>query len=223
MLGSLGFYSYTTVTKSRSVYTKTEDNIEYNIMIDTVKNIGAFIEFEILSDESFGIDNLTCKLNKLIDNFKSLDLEKAMFPYRYYSAKTIYDKYLKDKKTIIIDFDNILLNKNSTEEITAENINTLTSNYNTIVNLELLKKIKEMQKDKINFEIISNINKENLLKILDLLNINNIFSTNILNEDIEKLEKLNNDDKNSLLLTTNTISNIAKNLTQILLIYLNNI
>lgn len=56
MLGSLGFYSYTTVTKSRSVYTKIENNIEYNIMIDTVKNIGAFIEFEILSDESFGID-----------------------------------------------------------------------------------------------------------------------------------------------------------------------
>ena len=214
MLSSLGFYSYTTVTKSRSVYTKTENNIEYNIMIDTVKNIGAFIEFEILSDESFGIDNLTCKLNGLIDNFKSLDLEKAMFPYRDYSAKTIYDKYLKDKKTIIIDFDNILLNKNSTEEITVENINTLTSNYNTIVNLELLKKIKEIQKDKINFEI---------LKILDLLNLNNIFSTNILNEDIKKLEKSNNDDKNSLLLTTNTISSIAKNLTQILLIYLNNI
>lgn len=206
MLGSLGFYSYTTVTKSRSVYTKTENNIEYNIMIDTVKNIGAFIEFEILSDESFGIDNLTCKLNELIDNFKSLDLEKAMFPYRDYSAKTIYDKYLKDKKTIIIDFDNILLNKNSTEEITFENINTLTSNYNTIVNLELLKKIKEIRKDKINFELISNINTEN-----------------ILNEDIKKLEKSNNDDKISLLLTANTISNIAKNLTQILLIYLNNI
>ena len=223
MLGSLGFYSYTTVKKSRSVYTKTENNIEYNIMIDTVKNIGAFIEFEILSDESFGIDNLTCKLNELIDNFKSLDLEKAMFPYRDYSAKTIYDKYLKDKKTIIIDFDNILLNKNSTEEITAENINTLTSNYNTIVNLELLKKIKEIRKDKINFELISNINKENILKILNLLNLNNIFSTNILNEDIKKLEKSNNDDKNSLLLTTNTISSITKNLTQILLIYLNNI
>ena len=206
MLGSLGFYSYTTVKKSRSVYTKTENNIEYNIMIDTVKNIGAFIEFEILSDESFGIDNLTCKLNELIDNFKSLDLEKAMFPYRDYSAKTIYDKYLKDKKTIIIDFDNILLNKNSTEEITTENINTLTSNYNTIVNFELLKKIKEIRKDKINFELISNINTEN-----------------ILNEDIKKLEKSNNDDKISLLLTANTISNIAKNLTQILLIYLNNI
>lgn len=206
MLGSLGFYSYTTVTKSRSIYTKVEDNIEYNIMIDTVKNIGAFIEFEILSDESFGIANLTCKLNELIDNFKSLDLEKAMFPYRDYSAKTIYDKYLKDKKTIIIDFDNILLNKNSTEEITFENINTLTSNYNTIVNLELLKKIKEIRKDKINFELISNINKEN-----------------ILNEDIKKLEKSKNNDKISLLLTANTISNIAKNLTQILLIYLNNI
>ena len=87
----------------------------------------------------------------------------------------------------------------------------------------MLKKIKEIQKYKINFEIVSNINKENILKILDLLNLNNIFSTNILNKDIKQLEKSNNDNKNSLLLTANTISNIAKNLTQILLIYLNNI
>ena len=84
MLGSLGFYSYTTVTKSREVYNKIEDNIEYNVMIDKVKGIGSFIEFELLSDESIGIENLTNKLNQFIENFKSLNLEKAMLPYRDY-------------------------------------------------------------------------------------------------------------------------------------------
>jgi adenylyl cyclase CyaB, putative len=220
MLGSLGFYSYTTVTKSREVFNKIEDNIEYNVMIDKVKGIGSFIEFELLSDESIGIENLTNKLNEFIENFKSLNLEKAMLPYRDYSAKTIYENYLKNKDTIIIDFD-ILFNTNNNidlSDITVGNINNLASNYNTIANLELIKKIKKLKKDNINFKITynnQNNNNENseiyLLQILENLNLS----------DILKVDKLEND--NSLLLTANTIPTIAKNLTQILLIYINNI
>lgn len=220
MLGSLGFYSYITVTKSREVYNKIEDNIEYNVMIDKVEGIGSFIEFELLSDESIGIENLTNKLNQFIENFKSLNLEKAMLPYRDYSAKTIYDNYLKNKDTIIIDFD-ILFNTNNNidlSDITVGNINNLASNYNTIANLELIKKIKKLKKDNINFKITYNNQNNNndnseiyLLQILENLNLS----------DILKVDKLEND--NSLLLTANTIPTIAKNLTQILLIYINNI
>ena len=222
MLGSLGFYSYTTVTKSREVYNKIEDNIEYNVMIDKVEGIGSFIEFELLSDESIGIENLTNKLNQFIENFKSLNLEKAMLPYRDYSAKTIYENYLKDKDTIIIDFDILFNAKNNIDisSITKEGLASLTSNYNTIANLELIKKIKKLKKDNINinFKITynnQNNNNENnkiyLLQILENLNLSNIL----------KVDKLEND--NSLLLTSNTIPTIAKNLTQILLIYINNI
>ena len=220
MLGSLGFYSYTTVTKSREVYNKIEDNIEYNVMIDKVEGIGSFIEFELLSDESIGIKNLTNTLNQFIENFKSLNLEKAMLPYRDYSAKTIYDNYLKNKDTIIIDFD-ILFNTNNNidlSDITVGNINNLASNYNTIANLKLIKKIKKLKKDNINFKITYNNQNNNndnseiyLLPILENLNLS----------DILKVDKLEND--NSLLLTANTIPTIAKNLTQILLIYINNI
>lgn len=220
MLGSLGFYSYTTVTKSREVYNKIEDNIEYNVMIDKVEGICSFIEFELLSDESIGIENLTNKLNQFIENFKSLNLEKAMLPYRDYSAKTIYENYLKDKDTIIIDFDILFNTKNNIDisSITKEGLASLTSNYNTIANLELIKKIKKLKKDNINFKITynnQNNNNENnkiyLLQILENLNLSNIL----------KVDKLEND--NSLLLTANTIPTIAKNLTQILLIYINNI
>ena len=183
MLGSLGFYSYTTVTKSREVYNKTEDNIEYNVMIDKVEGIGSFIEFELLSDESIGIENLTNKLNQFIENFKSLNLEKAMLPYRDYSAKTIYENYLKDKDTIIIDFD-ILFNTNNNidlSDITVGNINNLASNYNTIANLELIKKIKKLKKDNINFKITYNNQNNNndnseiyLLQILENLKLTDI-------------------------------------------------
>ena len=223
MLGSLGFYSYTRVTKSREVYNKTEYNIEYNVMIDKVEGIGSFIEFELLSDESIGIEKLTNKLNQFIENFKSLNLEKAMLPYRDYSAKTIYENYLKDKDTIIIDFDILFNTKNNIDitSITKEGLASLTSNYNTIANLELIKKIKKLKKDNIDFKITyntqnnNNENNENseiyLLQILENLNLS----------DILKVDKLEND--NSLLLTANTIPTIAKNLTQILLIYINNI
>lgn len=222
MLGSLGFYSYTTVTKSREVYKKIEDNIDYNVMIDKVEGIGSFIEFELLSDESIGIEKLTNKLNQFIENFKSLNLEKAMLPYRDYSAKTIYENYLKNKDTIIIDFDILFNTKNNIDisSITKEGLASLTSNYNTIANLELIKKIKKLKKDNINinFKITynnQNNNNENnkiyLLQILENLNLSNIL----------KVDKLEND--NSLLLTSNTIPTIAKNLTQILLIYINNI
>lgn len=222
MLGSLGFYSYTTVTKSREVYNKIEDNIEYNVMIDKVEGIGSFIEFELLSDESIGIENLTNKLNQFIENFKSLNLEKAMLPYRDQSAKTIYENYLKNTYTIIIDFDILFNTKNYIDisSITKEGLASLTSNYNTIANLELIKKIKELKKDNINFKIIynnknnTNNNKHNekyLLQILENLNLS----------DILKVDNLEND--NNLILTANTIPTIAKNLTQILLIYINNI
>ena len=143
-----------------------------------------------------------------------------MLPYRDYSAKTIYENYLKNTNTIIIDFDILFNTKNNIDisSITKEELASLTSNYNTIANLELIKKIKELKKDNINFKIRYN-NKNNtndnnekyLLQILETLNLS----------DILKVDKLEND--NSLLLTANTIPTIAKNLTQILLIYINNI
>ena len=142
-----------------------------------------------------------------------------MLPYRDYSAKTIYKNYLKNKDTIIIDFDILFNTKNNIDisSITKEGLASLTSNYNTIANLELIKKIKKLKKDNINFKITYNNqnNNENseiyLLQILATLNLS----------DILKVDKLEND--NSLLLTANTIPTIAKNLTQILLIYINNI
>ena len=126
---------------------------------------------------------------------------------------------MKDKDTIIIDFDILFNTKNNIDisSITKEGLANLTSNYNTIANLELIKKIKKLKKNNIDFKITYNNqnNNENseiyLLQILENLNLSNIL----------KVDKLEND--NSLLLTANTIPTVAKNLTQILLIYINNI
>ena len=123
-------YSYVLVDKTREVYTKKENEIEYNVMIDQIKNIGVFVEFELLANEDFGIEPLTNLLDSFVNNFKSLNLEKALLPYRDYCAQYVYNKYLKNITTIAIDFDDLIFNTNN-----------VTEDYNTITNLKLLNKI----------------------------------------------------------------------------------
>lgn len=199
-------YSYVLVDKTREVYTKKENEIEYNVMIDQIKNIGVFVEFELLANEDFGVESLTNLLNSFVSNFKNLNLEKALLPYRDYCAQHIYNNYLKDITTITINFDNLIFNsKNATED------------YNTIVNLELLKTIKSLKNNNISFEIISNLDKEYISNFLEKFKCNHIFSNIYRKQDIKESST-----NTRLILTNSNISSITKNLTQLLLIYLNN-
>ena len=112
-------YSYVLVDKTREVYTKKENEIEYNVMIDQIKNIGVFVEFELLANEDFGIEPLTNLLNSFVNNFKSLNLEKALLPYRDYCAQHIYNNYLKDITTITINFDDLIFNRTNTDTVVS--------------------------------------------------------------------------------------------------------
>lgn len=199
-------YSYVLVDKTREVYTKKENEIEYNVMIDQIKNIGAFVEFELLTNEDFGIEPLTNLLNSFVNNFKSLNLEKALLPYRDYCAQYVYNKYLKNINTITINFDDLIFNSK-----------TATEDYNTIVNLELLKTIKSLKNTNISFEIISNLDKEYISNFLKKFKCNHIFSNIYRKQDIKESST-----NTRLILTNSNISSITKNLTQLLLIYLNN-
>ena len=199
-------YSYVLVDKTREVYTKKENEIEYNVMIDQIKNIGVFVEFELLTNEDFGIEPLTNLLNSFVNNFKSLNLEKALLPYRDYCAQYVYNKYLKNINTITINFDDLIFNSK-----------TATEDYNTIVNLELLKTIKSLKNTNISFEIISNLDKEYISNFLKKFKCNHIFSNIYRKEDIKESST-----NTRLILTNSNISSITKNLTQLLLIYLNN-
>ena len=149
-------YSYVLVDKTREVYTKKENEIEYNVMIDQIKNIGVFVEFELLANEDFGIEPLTTLLDSFVNNFKSLNLEKALLPYRDYCAQYVYNKYLKNITTIAIDFDDLIFNTNN-----------VTEDYNTITNLKLLNNIKTLKNNNISFEIISNLDKEYISNFLE--------------------------------------------------------
>ena len=51
VLSGLGYIKYVEFAKYRKVYSKKENNVEYNIMLDNIKGIGDFVEFEIITHE----------------------------------------------------------------------------------------------------------------------------------------------------------------------------
>jgi predicted adenylyl cyclase CyaB len=89
-LESLGFYKYVTVIKTRETYTKDEEFIIKNIVIDQVEGVGNFVEFEIIVKDKHKFSNEELKdiLNKLIHKFRKIGLEKANLPYRDYVAQS---------------------------------------------------------------------------------------------------------------------------------------
>ena len=47
LLSNLGFYTYVCVEKTRKTYSITRNKVIYNIMIDDIKDLGSFAEFEV--------------------------------------------------------------------------------------------------------------------------------------------------------------------------------
>lgn len=125
MLFSLGFYSYCIVNKTRKEYTQIQNDIEYNIMIDKIKNVGYFVEFELLST----VDNknyLVQELNNFIRKFNNIKFEEANLPYRDFVARYNFDLLSNqyDLKTIYYNTnDNLKLNL--LKQLEAKNINII--------------------------------------------------------------------------------------------------
>lgn len=113
LFSSLGYYSYAIVQKERLTFEKTDDEYRYSIMIDSLPEIGGFVEFEIISEqESSTKEKLNQALRKFISNFSELNLKEETRPYRDVVAQYIYKKNTPKNKTtdLYINLDNELLN-----------------------------------------------------------------------------------------------------------------
>lgn len=113
MLHSLGYLSYTVVDKSRITYSKTENDLTFNVMIDNIKEIGSFAEFEILASiDSYSVNSLEEKLNDFIDKFDGTHLSEADVPYRDFVANKIYTQIRSANKleALLLDLDGTLIN-----------------------------------------------------------------------------------------------------------------
>ena len=110
---SLGFYSYCEVIKERLTFEKYDDKYKYSIMIDSLPNIGGFVEFEILSEQEDSTkDELNIALKKFVNAFVDLNLKEETRPYRNVVADYIYSKNCpKDKlEDIYVNIDEFIVN-----------------------------------------------------------------------------------------------------------------
>lgn len=202
ILNALGYLSYSIVDKKRTTYSKKKGNIIYNVMIDHIKSIGNFVEFELLYDDNDkSIDDLKVLLNDFVDSFKELNFESANLPYRDFVAQKNYIDILptNDLKTIILDLNEINVDNEFITNIELLQILRkkefklfLTSNRNIkdiIERYELKNLFDEIIIDHKSYDkIIKNVNLCSSIVITDSkYEINNI-----------KTVKINNDHNRSL-------------------------
>lgn len=81
IIKQLGYIEYVSFKKYRTTYSKNVDGIERNIMIDELKGIGKFIEFEVLSEKE-DKQKMLSELESLLDEFECSNLEEKKKPYR---------------------------------------------------------------------------------------------------------------------------------------------
>lgn len=109
---SLGFYSYVVVEKERVTYSMKKDEYSYSIMLDKLKDIGGFVEFEIVVEqEKSNLDVLNNELNSFVSSFNEISLKEVSKPYRDIVAEYVFDKNIVSKNTtdLYINIDNELM------------------------------------------------------------------------------------------------------------------
>ena len=82
MINELGYIEYVSFIKDRTIYTKLIDGFIHNIMIDSIENVGNYIEFEILANTEDEKEKLKASLEKFIQEFNCKNLQEKLLPYR---------------------------------------------------------------------------------------------------------------------------------------------
>lgn len=82
ILNGLGYDEYISFTKNRTVYTKNECGFEHNIMLDSIENVGNFIELEIIAHTEEEKEKLHDELDRFTSNFECEKLKEKTKPYR---------------------------------------------------------------------------------------------------------------------------------------------
>lgn len=224
LFSSLGYYSYVEIYKERIVYQLKNDIYTYNVMLDNLKDLGGFVEFEIISElTNPNKDELRKEMLNFLRKFRELKLVESDLSYRELAANNIYHELFDNKKinNICIDLDLELSKyekdfyKNYKDEISFIcGYNIKWGEYKR--NIELNDKI-ELLIDKYLDNLL--FDETNLLVMFNLLNklsYNRYFITKVNELFVSKfLNKLN--------LKSNNILCINRNITLNSLLKLNNL
>lgn len=172
-LSDMGYYKYVSMNILKETFVKKDKEYYYSISIDTIENVGEFVDFDIYTDieDKGAINNIFYDFEKKIE---SCIKEHVNLKYRDYTSNYLYKNFLKGEtlNRILIELDKIFVN------LDAYNIEDSIKNNLTILNLELIEKIEQMG---INIEIVYSNSDEILVNTLKKI-LNKIgYSPNFIN------------------------------------------
>ena len=105
----LGYYKYVSMSILRETYIKKDKEHYYSINIDTIADIGEFIDYDIYTDANSSetekkFDEFESKISECIG--ESIDKE-----YRDYISKLMYNKFLKGEflNRILVELEKIFV------------------------------------------------------------------------------------------------------------------
>lgn len=167
-MANIGYYRYVSMNILKETYIRKDRDFYYSISIDTIENIGEFVDYDIYTENED-----TNLINNVFYNFESKVEscvgEKIDIKYRDYVSRYLYNTLLKGDSLnkILVELDKIFVNINSEklEDSIKDNI--------SILNLELIEKLEQ---NGINIEIVHS-NSDQLMittlrKILDRVGYN---------------------------------------------------
>lgn len=172
-LSDMGYYKYVSMNILKETFVKKDKEYYYSISIDTIENVGEFVDFDIYTDieDKGAINNIFYDFEKKIE---SCIKEHVNLKYRDYTSNYLYKNFLKGEtlNRILIELDKIFVN------LDAYNIEDSIKNNLTILNLELIEKIEQIG---INIEIVYSNSDEILVNTLKKI-LNKIgYSPNFIN------------------------------------------
>lgn len=157
----IGYYKFVSMNVLRETYIKKDKQYYYSINIDTIGDIGEFIDYDIYTEENE--ENVNKKFEEFENNIsdcigKSLDKE-----YRDYISNLMYEKKFKGESLnrILVELEKVF------EYIDLNNIEESIKENSTLLNLEL---IEQLEQKGIQVEIVySNLTDEQMDEFREVL------------------------------------------------------
>ena len=166
----IGYYKFVSMNILRETYIKKDKQYYYSINIDTIADIGEFIDYDIYTEENE--ESVNKKFEAFEENIqdcigKSLDCE-----YRDYISNLMYENKFKGEflNRILVELEKVF------EYIDLDNVEEIIKENSTLLNLEL---IEQLEQKGIQVEIVySNLTDEqieNFKEVLDRIGYNPSF------------------------------------------------
>lgn len=166
----IGYYKFVSMNILRETYIKKDKQYYYSINIDTIADIGEFIDYDIYTEENE--ESVNKKFEDFEENIKDCIGKSLDCEYRDYISNLMYENIFKGEflNRILVELEKVF------EYIDLDNLEESIKENSTLLNLEL---IEQLEQKGIQVEIVySNLTDEqieNFKEVLDRIGYNPSF------------------------------------------------